>query len=350
MLLLVLGEKISINYIMVWLIFAGFISIMLNEIPTFFRPYERYVAFTLVLSLIGPFVINTTLQLYRQKLFSIINVLLLVMVVISFLGIVARLPQMIGRSGFIGLFGHSMLLGPMAAIAMLVAINLAYTTHTKVRWLFLYMSVLAFITCVAAGSRSALMAGLAGALFYYYKTNQGKLSRFIRIIIVIVAIGIFSFPLWQPYTERIMSKMAYGEKKSDILVSRTDMWQLRINEFKSSPLVGIGFATTHAKKVDKVGGRIEPGSSWLSVLSMIGLFGFVPLVLLVLRYLKFVFKDKVNVSNSAFLGSLLLLFIVHMTAEGYILSAGSGLFFYFWLVMGLLEINIEKSLEQNKIV
>jgi len=79
---------------------------------------------------------------------------------------------------------------------------------------------------------------------------------------------------------------------------------------------------------------------------MVGLFGFVPFILIIAGYLKFVFKDKTNPTNSAFPGGLLFLFIVHMMAEGYVLSAGSGLFFYFWLVMGNIEI-IRKQQHNN---
>jgi len=32
-----------------------------------------------------------------------------------------------------------------------------------------------------------------------------------------------------------------------------------------------------------------------------------------------------------------------MMAEGYVFSAGSGLFFYFWLTMGIIEVNKANS-------
>lgn len=273
------------------------------------------------------------------------------MVIFSFFGIAAGLPSMVGRGGYTGFFGHSMILGPMAAIAMLVNIHRAYSiTKKKLRWGYLALSALSLVTCVAAGSRSALLAGIAGGLFYYYKINQGKMTRFIKVIMVITAIGIFSFPLWESYTERLMDKMAYAEQKGDVLVTRAKMWQTRLKEFNSSPVYGVGFAavdTSINKKLDETEGRIEPGSSWLAVLSMVGLFGFVPFILIIAGYLKFVFKDKTNPTNSAFVGGLLILFIVHMMAEGYVLSAGSGLFFYFWLVLGIMEQTKNTSYNQN---
>ncbi len=339
--LMIFGKEWKINFLMIWLAFAGFISIYFNDIPVFFRPYERFIAFLLVMGLIGPLLSSTTFQPYRQLLFKIINLLLVIMVVLSFIGIAAGLPSMVGRGGFAGLFNHSMMLGPMAAIAMLVNINWAYNTQKRKKyWMYLSLAALAFLTCMAAGSRVALLAGIGGGLFYFYKINQAKLSRFMRVIIVIIATGIFSFPFWESYTERLTGKIEFSEKQGDAFVTRTGLWQMRIKEFNSSPAIGVGFAavdTSITNKFDKTEGRVEPGSSWLAVLSMTGLFGFIPLILITTGYMKFVFKDKINPTNSAFLGGLLSLFIVHMIAEGYVLSAGSGLFFYFWLLMGMME-------------
>ena len=349
-LFLISGKELRFNYLMAWFVLAGFFSIVFNEIPSFFRPYERFIAFVAVMGLTGPLLNNTALQPFRQILFKTINALLVAMVILSFFGIAAGLPGMVGRGGFAGLFNHSMMLGPMAAIAMLVSINWAYNTQERKKyWLYLSMAVFAFLTSVSAGSRSALLAGIAGGLFYYYKINQGKMTRFLKVIIVIISIGIFSFPLWESYTERLMDKMAYAEQEGDVLVTRAKIWQTRLKEFNSSPLIGVGFAsvdTSSGAKFDKTEGRVEPGSSWLAVLSMVGLFGFVPFILIIAGYLKFVFKDKTNPTNSAFPGGLLFLFIVHMMAEGYVLSAGSGLFFYFWLVMGNIEI-IRKQQHNN---
>jgi hypothetical protein len=70
---------------------------------------------------------------------------------------------------------------------------------------------------------------------------------------------------------------------------------------------------------------------------MTGFLGFIPIFILMIKSGIFVFKDKYEPLSSAFLGGMFLLFIVHMFAEGYVLSAGSGLFFYFWLTVGMIE-------------
>ncbi|WP_299581773.1 O-antigen ligase family protein [uncultured Sunxiuqinia sp.] len=342
--LLVSGKKLRLNSLTVWLVIAAFASILFNEIPAFFRPYERLIAFILVMGLVGPLVTNTLLRPFRLKLFQILNVLIVGMVVLSFLGIAVGLPAMVGRGGYAGLFNHSMMLSPMAAIAMLVSINWAHRAKIiQRRWLYWGMAAMSFLACLAAGSRAALVAGIAGGLFYFYKVNQGQLSRLAQTLILILTLAIFSFPAWEGYTERIMGKMAYAEEQGGLLTARSSLWETRVIEFRNSPLVGVGFASVNTAintKFDTESGGVEPGSSWLAVLSMTGLFGFIPLILLLSGYLIFVYKDKTDKKTSALLGALLLFFTIHMLAEGYVLSAGSGLFFYFWLLMGVLEINL----------
>ncbi|MFZ2284906.1 MAG: O-antigen ligase family protein [Lutibacter sp.] len=339
--LLIIGKSNRFNTLMIWLTFAGLISIAFNEIPSFFKPYERFAAFLIVMGLVGPMIRNSALQKFRIVLFKMIKVLIVTMVIISFLGIAAGLPTMVGRGGFAGLFNHSMTLGPMAAIALLICISWGNTSNNKKkRYFFLALAAISFITCLAAGSRAALLAGVAGGLFFYYKVNQGNLSRYVRVIMFTIAIGILSFPLWESYTERIMGKMAFAEDQGDLLVTREALWTIRVLEFEKSPIYGIGFAavdTSLTDKYDEIEGNIEPGSSWLAVLSMVGLLGFIPLILLLLGYLKFLYQDKIMKQHSALLGALLILCIVHMMAEGYVFSAGSGMFFIFWFIMGLIE-------------
>jgi hypothetical protein len=337
---------------MIWIISSGLVSILLNDIPSFFRPYERLIVFVLVVGLVGPLIQNTSLNIFRQRLFTAINHLIVAMVLVSFFGIIVGLPIMIDRGGYIGLFANSMLLGPMSAIAILVMVHRASQAVDTVRWFYFVMAAFALLTCVAAGSRSALVAVIAGVVFYYYKTFQRKLTRFTRVVLVIVTICFISYPLWQQYTDRLMGKMAYGQLQGNLMVSRTFLWETRVNEFKTSPMIGVGFAavdTSLSDRFDKIKGRVEPGSSWLAILSMIGLLGFIPITVLIFSYIRSLYIDNVNQTKSAFLGGLLAFFCFHMFAEGYVLSAGSGLFFYFWLVMGNIELH-KNYKEQRRVL
>ena len=340
--LMILSKNVKINYLVLWIIGAALISIIFNQIPAVFIPYARLMAFILIVSLVGPFIYSKTINYFRLKLFNAINIFIIYLVIVSFLGLLVNSSIVFGRGGFTGFFNHSMMLGPMAAIAMITLIEKAYSNKKKlVRLIYTFLAFISFITCVAAGSRAALVAGIAGTLFFVYKVNQKRITKLIRLILVIGSILILSYPIWNQYADRIISKMSYAQEQGDITVSRTAIWGLRFEEFRSSPLIGVGFVSVDisilSNRFDPYRGRVEPGTSWLAVLSMLGLMGFIPFILLLFGYTKFILEDNKANLQSAYLGSLLILFFFHMIAEGYVFSAGSGLFFYLWLLLGVIE-------------
>ncbi|MUP44556.1 hypothetical protein E0K83_02195 [Gramella sp. BOM4] len=332
--------KTQLNLLMVWLILAGFLSIFFNKIPEFFKPYERLVALIILVGVIGPLILNSPLSKFRFLLFRNVKILLVSLTAVSFLGILIGVSWMYGRGGFAGLFNHSMMLGPMAAIALLISLDWGFReSNKKIRFSFYGLAGISFITCVASGSRSALLAGICGVLYFLYKTNKNQLFSFIKIVCLIGFLGSISFPLWSDFTGRIIDKMEYANENDNLFVTREFLWESRILEFERSPVYGIGFGsvdTTLNDKFNKEEGTIEPGSSWLVVLSMVGLLGFIPLIILILKLFVFIHKNENLQSDLALLGALLTFYLVHMFAEGYIFSAGSGLFFMFWLTLGII--------------
>lgn len=58
---------------------------------------------------------------------------------------------------------------------------------------------------------------------------------------VVSIIAIFTFPLWKEYTLGISDKQGENYKEFD-MKSRESYWEDRYIEFKSSPIIGIGFA------------------------------------------------------------------------------------------------------------
>jgi O-antigen ligase len=120
--------------------------------------------------------------------------------------------------------------------------------------------------------------------------------------------------------------------------TRTDLWQARLEEFKSSPVFGIGVAMgTGSGSVIEASGsiRVEPGSSYLAVLAMTGGLGaiafFSAMGWLVYGFItvqrKMPLKQDILSAAGIFLA-------VHGVAEGWILGFGSPLCFLFWLWLG----------------
>ena len=197
-----------------------------------------------------------------------------------------------------------------------------------------------------AASRAAILSCLVGVCFLLLILYRQEKSKYILVFFRISLIIALTSPIWYEYTDNVIKKQerdleAFGDY--DTKNSRTDLWNDRIAEFKHSPWIGVGFGSvnqqisTHEKI--KRGGTIEPGSSWLFVLSSIGVFGFflfsllffIPIYKLICR--RKIIKDSVFLSSN----SILICFFVHMFFEGYILSSGSMLFLYLWTTIGVSQ-------------
>jgi hypothetical protein len=136
--------------------------------------------------------------------------------------------------------------------------------------------------------------------------------------------------------------MEYSDSEGDLTASRSLHWNARLYEFNSAPVFGIGFATADVASPVAVGinmetGGLEPGSSWIAILAMTGIFGFGTIALLFIYLFISLWKEKKDLSNAGLLGGLLVFFTLHMLAEGYFLAAGGFLFFYVWLLLGVID-------------
>jgi len=337
----------KINPLMGVFVFFCILSIMMNDIPSRFQPWFRLVSFIMVVGLIGPLVSSPKFYAFRYFAFSKANLAILVLGAGSFLTRVLPLGVPHGRGGWSGLFIHTMILGPMAAIALMLSFYLFYLEKgkdypVKKRIMFFQVCIgFSFLSLLLASSRTAILACVAGLLFFFYKIYQERFTKFLYSIIIVTVLTAGSYPLWSQYTTGIQQKMESSEKKGDLASSRTSIWQARLMEFSQSPIYGIGFShlifTGGNPKDKEDDGKIEPGSSFLAVLAMTGILGFSVFIILFLGYLFFLLTNKFDMLSTAVLGSLLIFFILHMLAEGYVLSSGGVLFFYVWLLLGNID-------------
>lgn len=117
--------------------------------------------------------------------------------------------------------------------------------------------------------------------------------------------------------------------------TRTWLWDARLQEFKESPVVGIGFARTRYGRISTEGDYIEPGSSYLAILSMTGLAGGIGWFVLFGAFGAAYVRDAASVPklDRLLIAAVAAFFGVHLAFEGYIYAPGSliGLIFYAWL-------------------
>jgi O-antigen ligase len=344
----------NINFTTLGVIVAGLSSILFNDIPRYFKSEQRFLMFICFILLIGPLVNGVKFNYFRKKLFYYLNILIIIFCSLSFLLSVlgvyrghAIREDGLERPDFSGLFNHSMVLCPMSGIAILSCLYLIYSAvNTRLKFILLACILLCFLSAVVAGSRSALMGVIAGVLFFFYKLYRNNMGQYLRMIITIVMMVVVSFPLWEENASRLIGKVAASEEQDDWASSRTLLWESRLDEFKRSPIIGVGFAAedidilyeSDREYFENSGGKVEPGSSWLVVLSMTGILGFLPILVIFLADYAFLLKSNKNRLWHSYLGGILVLLTVHMFAEGYIYAFGAMMFFYLWLVLGIIEI------------
>lgn len=347
------SKKSNIDLSTLLFITIVILSILSNEIPEFFRPWERFISFLIILLPISPLVYSTILVESRLRI--LINSLRLIQIltIVSFVGFLIRFPGFSSSLGFNGLTVHPMLFGPLAGISALYSAYGYFIRNKDDRWkwfnaIFFICSVLC---CLLAGSRGGLIAFLGGGLFMIWRFFRDKPALLIKIIFVISFITVSTYPIWRPYTENIEKKQKNNIEAGGTFSSREALWEDRINEFKANPFLGVGFASMDIsiskKSFQKETGLIEPGSSWLFLLSSLGSCGFALFCIISFKRM-FISLSRSISSFEILLQSLLMFFLLHMIIEGYILSSGSYLFFLLWLTIGVNQYPVVKYINTHK--
>lgn len=233
--------------------------------------------------------------------------------------------------GFGGLLIHSISLGMVSGLGMLYLLYRALMQQkNKRKWYYIAIVLLALTTLLSA-SRTALLSAITGMLVMLYQSNRKK-GKFLQVMIVILFVGMLTYPLWEDFMAGIESKNS-TQSELGAYGSRTEKWTARMIEFGSSPIVGIGYASVDSRLDDVgVGGVIEPGSSWLAILSMTGIIGFILVIMILIKPFQYL-RTHPTPYNSLLLG-LMVYICTHMISEGYIFAGGSALCFMAWLIFG----------------
>ena len=334
-----------ISMTMTILYVACILSIVLNNIPNEYQPWMRFSLFSIVTIVTSPFIQSNFYDKFRVTLFKYIHLLLVLVIIISIPFIITGER---GLAGFGGFTNHSMLLAPISAVTLITLLYQLYLgKYNKI--VIISLILVTFIALLLAASRVSLVGAIVATIYFFYRLYSNNKRKFATIAISIIALMTLSYPLWGSYMEGIEKKNeAQITETGEInyIGSRDVMWQQRIREFKSSPLVGVGFGYAEYvtdinertgrityKKTDS--GTVEPGSSWLGALSMSGLLGFCALLVLWIKSLKNCWKvEKQDKLFGVYIGSTLIFWAMHMIAEGYIFAAGSFLFFMVWITFG----------------
>lgn len=331
--------KISAPYVLFFAYIC--LNIIVSQPHTIFHSWQRFSIFVILLCSVGPVLANKLMFVFRFKCFYTFIWIMAWMSAIScvcyFLGI-NYFHSVYGETDFTvqgglfgGLFAHSMLLGPMSGIS--TCFLLFNYLKTKKR-LFIVLAVLSMGAMFFAASRASFIATVLSCvlLVIFFYNSKTKAAKFLSIVIVSLMV---TAPLWNSALIGMEQKNA-GNQIEGRYGSRTVKFEARLAEFNSSPIFGIGFAAINPYGIDEFNtrtGAIEPGTSWLSTLSMTGVIGCVFVIYLLLTAFRNAKKSK-NIYSSLF-ASLIAWFAVHMIFEGYVFAAGGTLCFVLWLIVGV---------------
>lgn len=350
-LLLGVRGKVNVNIPLVGLLAALALSLALHLTPAPALRTQRFIAFAIALMCFSPLIANQRLQYLRRLIWSGMIAVMGVMVVVSFfIWLLSNLWEEVipyGKIyyfGFRGVFDYGMTLSPVAGIISIVAFDRLFSGHESRRGktgLFV-LTIIALIMTLAAGSRIAVV-GLAVALCCIVIFNRGVIGRWlksIRIVAVMLAIASLFAVLLPEAVSVIQRKNSVGNEHNSVFYSRQHLWTARMDEFLSSPLTGIGYANEIQQLPESPASlnTIEPGSSWLSVMSYGGILAGLMALWFIADIVKRIWNGRKD-SRTPGIASLLLFMVINGIAEGWLLFAGALMFPIFWLTCATLASN-----------
>ena len=170
--------KLKFNPFLLWFLFASVASLFVNAIPDFFKAPLRLATFTAVVALVGPLIYTIGLTNMRQYTFKALNSMIFILSTLSILLYIIGVSLGPNTGGFSGFFNHSMLMGPLAGIALIVGLYRYYSIKNpefKTRrsplynWFLIVLLVVLFLVLLLSSSRAALISTLTGIIFFFYK-------------------------------------------------------------------------------------------------------------------------------------------------------------------------------------
>ncbi len=340
-LLMILSKGISkSNGVMLMLYAIAAVSILANDIPALFKPWQRLGTFILLTAVVSPMFISKWNAGLRVQLFTGMTILLAIITAVSIIMLGLGMGRDSVQGWFEGAMKHSMLMGPVAAVSSLFCLyQLQYTVRKKwIKWVYYIMIGGGLLCVLQTGSRAALIGTIISLLAFPYFRNRQHFDKMIKKYLLVFILVLASFPIWNRYTDKIREK-----NKTEItelnVDSRLGHWQQRIIEWESSPLYGIGFGSVDAESenstINVETGGVETGSSWLCALSMTGILGFLCVLGIFIGAFSRAWKmTYYSSATGSFLLSIMIFYIFHMMAEGYIFAGGNFLNTQLWLLIG----------------
>ena len=306
----------------------------------------KYGGWAALVVVAGPVLLGPGPKKFRDAVWATTMGLLLAVGFAS-LGWFALGRENLGRGYFTGVMNHCMILAPMTGIAIVFALSKALARES---WRWSIPMVACIPPFLLAGSRSAVGCLLLGVsiVFAVHRKWQG-----VMVLAVVLFAGYIVLNRQGTDTEGgLMIRLTETMREKGLVNTREHLWRARWAEFNAHPFfgIGIGIAEGDGAELDDAGNvMVEPGSSYLALLSMTGISGALGFLGCLAWSAKNWFSGrgsvpKEKVAQMMGIGGFLAL---HAVAEGWILAVGSPLAFIFWLWLGHLADQIRHEKGDN---
>lgn len=241
-----------------------------------------------------------------------------------------------GRVGeFSGLASYAMWTSCAGAMSTLFFVSMAFrkSLQNKILKIICYAMILVslYITMISA-SRSAFFLSLACSLLII-KMQSRKVTTLMRNLIIIGCTALCFAPVLIDNADAMLNKKN-GLEITVENTSRDALWSQRMEEFKSSPIWGVGFAA-HGVGDNKQVGRNESGGSFISVLAQAGIIGFIIVILIWIAAIMMP-KKIGNNPNMILIYAGFVFMSIHSIIEGYMFQAGWYMCLVIWLSVGVM--------------
>lgn len=356
--------SLQISSVLLLFLFISALPLIFCHLDPYYSPIQRYIYFAIAILLLTPLISTIELFSLRRKIWYITQISIIGIVVCSIIIILfnpwSELFEI--RHNF-GLFSNGLGFSHMCALSMPLLISLYHKFPSRYSIPIAILIAAIFALQVSAGSRMGL---IATSLFIIFSTilrpSKRIFSLFFLIILFCIVIIIFhnilGLSLWEIHTY----KFKVAETAGSITFSRDALWHARINEFLSSPLIGIGIGQVqdfshpfYSSEEVRLNTHCEPGNCLLALLAQTGIIGLILFLIYnyqILRpYISYL-RIRCNSKNlptesllasfnkaifslSTLLGSYFILAVIGIT-EGYILAPGGLFFMTFWLLTSIL--------------
>ena len=295
----------------------------------------RFFVFILIVVSFTPITISTKLFNFRKIYLKHCLLLFPIIAIVSLYCYIYNINYYahVGNElDFSALFPHSMWLGAAVGLSNIVTLWMMFSSKSRIGQLIcLIVLLLSIYVSVVAASRSALFASLISMGVFIVV----KLNNVIKILIVgclIFIATIILLPTYLSGADRMKGKFQSSEGKYG---SRTELFTSGFRHFKDTPFFGTGFAVSYNIKGEKIVGRLESGSGWLSILFQTGVFGFVVIFIIISKLYKVVYYMRRDNDLMLFVFAFAYLSL-HSIFEGYILTVGYYPCILFWCLLGYL--------------